>query len=79
MARSERIRRSPFDIMRAVLTASSVPTVGCEATCRYAWPAELDLMARLPGLRLRDRLDYRPEKPFDHESAPTSPCGRNWT
>lgn len=22
---------------------------------RYAWPAELDLMARLAGLRLRDR------------------------
>jgi len=23
--------------------------------CRYAWPSELDLMARIAGLRLRER------------------------
>jgi len=31
---------------------------------RYAWPAELDLMARLAGMRLRDRwADWR-QRPF---------------
>jgi hypothetical protein len=25
------------------------------AASRYAWPAELDLMARIAGMRLRDR------------------------
>jgi hypothetical protein len=35
---------------------------------RYAWPAELDLMARLAGLRLEDRwADWRRE-PFTHLS-----------
>ncbi len=35
---------------------------------RYAWPSELDLMARLAGLRLRDRwADWR-RSPFTAES-----------
>lgn len=33
-------------------------------TVRYAWPAELDLMARLAGLRLRDRWDWWDQGPF---------------
>jgi hypothetical protein len=32
---------------------------------RYAWPAELDLMARLAGLRLRDRWGDWDRRPFD--------------
>ena len=32
--------------------------------CRYAWPAELDLMARLAGLRLRDRRGAWNREPF---------------
>jgi hypothetical protein len=31
---------------------------------RYAWPAELDLMARLAGLRLRDRFAGWQREPF---------------
>lgn len=35
---------------------------------RYAWPAELDLMARLAGLRLRDRWGGWHREPFTGES-----------
>lgn len=32
--------------------------------CRYAWPNELDLMARIAGLRLRDRWGGWQREPF---------------
>jgi SAM-dependent methyltransferase len=35
---------------------------------RYAWPAELDLMARLAGLRLSARWSDWQGQPFDHRS-----------
>lgn len=35
---------------------------------RYAWPAEMDLMARLAGLRLRSRQGGWREEPFTAES-----------
>jgi SAM-dependent methyltransferase len=35
---------------------------------RYAWPSELDLMAQLAGLRLRDRWSGWKGKPFDSSS-----------
>jgi SAM-dependent methyltransferase len=35
---------------------------------RYAWPSEMDLMARLAGLRLRDRWDDWTARPFTSES-----------
>lgn len=35
---------------------------------RYVWPAELDLMARLAGLRLRDRWEGWTRAPFTGES-----------
>lgn len=35
---------------------------------RYVWPAELDLMARLAGLRLRARWEGWTRQPFTHES-----------
>jgi SAM-dependent methyltransferase len=35
---------------------------------RYAWPAELDLMARIAGLRLRRRWGDWDQRPFDAES-----------
>lgn len=31
---------------------------------RYAWPAELDLMARLAGMRLQDRWGGWEREPF---------------
>jgi hypothetical protein len=35
---------------------------------RYVWPAELDLMAQLAGMRLRDRWDGWSKAPFTSES-----------
>jgi SAM-dependent methyltransferase len=35
---------------------------------RYVWPAELDLMARLAGMRLRDRWEGWTRQPFTSES-----------
>jgi SAM-dependent methyltransferase len=35
---------------------------------RYAWPAELDLMARLAGLELRERWEGWNREPFTNES-----------
>jgi len=35
---------------------------------RYAWPSELDLMARLAGLRLRDRWSGWAREPFTGDS-----------
>ena len=36
---------------------------------RYAWPSELDLMARLAGLRLRERWGGWRREPFGADSA----------
>jgi hypothetical protein len=36
---------------------------------RYAWPAELDLMARLAGLRLRERWSGWAREPFTSDSS----------
>lgn len=35
---------------------------------RYVWPAELDLMARLAGMRLRERWEDWGRTPFTHDS-----------
>ena len=35
---------------------------------RYVWPAELDLMAQLAGMRLRDRYEGWGREPFTGES-----------
>jgi SAM-dependent methyltransferase len=35
---------------------------------RYVWPSELDLMAQLAGLRLRERWEGWTRQPFNHES-----------
>jgi hypothetical protein len=35
---------------------------------RYVWPAELDLMARLAGLRLRDSWGSWAREPFTGDS-----------
>jgi hypothetical protein len=35
---------------------------------RYVWPAELDLMARLAGMRLRERWADWSRAPFTSES-----------
>ena len=35
---------------------------------RYVWPAELDLMAQLAGMSLRERWDGWTREPFTSES-----------
>jgi hypothetical protein len=35
---------------------------------RYVWPSELDLMAELAGMRLRDRWGGWDQEPFTNES-----------
>jgi len=35
---------------------------------RYVWPSELDLMARIAGLRLRDRWNDWRGSPFTEDS-----------
>jgi SAM-dependent methyltransferase len=50
---------------------------------RYVWPAELDLMARLAGMRLRERWSGWNREPFTNESTkhvsvwekPSAPAG----
>ena len=36
---------------------------------RYAWPSELDLMARLAGLRLKERWGGWNQEPFNATSS----------
>ena len=36
---------------------------------RYAWPAELDLMAQLAGMRLRERWSDWDRQPFTSDSS----------
>ncbi len=35
---------------------------------RYVWPSELDLMARLAGMRLRERWGGWKREPFTNDS-----------
>jgi len=50
-----------FEIVDGRLERFSVPF-------RYAWPSELDLMAELAGMRLRDRWSGWKREPFTSES-----------
>jgi hypothetical protein len=50
-----------FFVVDGALERNSVPF-------RYAWPAELDLMAELAGLRLRERWSDWTREPFTGES-----------
>ena len=42
---------------------------------RYVWPSELDLMARLAGMTLRERWCNWIRDSFTTRAAITSPCG----
>lgn len=43
-------------------------TVVLPLTIRYAWPSEMDLMARLAGLELESRWDWYDRRPFADDS-----------
>ena len=55
-----------IDSSRVVIGAAGVRTY--PVRLRYAWPSELDLMARLAGLRLRARWGGWRREPFDSAS-----------
>ena len=42
----------------------------CPGAVRYAWPSELDLMARLAGLRLRERWGGWRREPYRRHQRP---------
>jgi hypothetical protein len=50
-----------FEIVDGRVERSSIPF-------RYAWPSELDLMAQLAGMRLRDRSSGWRREPFTSDS-----------
>jgi SAM-dependent methyltransferase len=50
-----------FEIVDGRAERNSIPF-------RYAWPAELDLMAQLAGMRLRDRWSDWKREPFTSDS-----------
>ena len=54
------------DALHAVVEDEKVRTFPVRV--RYAWPSELDLMARLAGLRLRDRWGGWNREPFGASS-----------
>jgi hypothetical protein len=51
----------PFEIVGGEMKQSSGPF-------RYVWPAELDLMAELAGMRLRERWAGWQREPFTSDS-----------
>jgi SAM-dependent methyltransferase len=62
-----------YDVANQGLTSHHVEIVGGQGTYhpvpfRYAWPSELDLMARLAGMRLRDRWSGWLGEPFTSDS-----------
>ena len=68
--RLEASRHDPVN-QRVTSTLVRLSAVGprlLPTTARYAWPAELDLMARLAGLRLRDRWQWWDHTPFTSSS-----------
>jgi SAM-dependent methyltransferase len=54
---SQRLDESHVSLSRAGVRLSPIVT-------RYAWPSELDLMARIAGLRLKERWDGWEREPY---------------
>ncbi|MBA2812960.1 class I SAM-dependent methyltransferase [Streptomyces sp. KM273126] len=70
---STRLGFDTYDVATQATSSHHVRIVDGQASYtsvpfRYAWPAELDLMARLAGLRLRDRWEGWQREPFTSES-----------
>lgn len=68
-----RIDASQIDTVNQLVTATHVTLSGqgarlCPVKLRYAWPAELDLMALLGGLRLKERWGSWDRSPFTASS-----------
>ena len=54
---AQRLDESHVDLSAAGIRMAPI-------VCRYAWPSELDLMARIAGLRLRERWGGWERQPF---------------
>jgi SAM-dependent methyltransferase len=59
---SQRLVSHHYTVSDGKVDVTSLP-------CRYVWPAELDLMARLAGMTLRERWGGWSRRPFTGESA----------
>ena len=81
-----------YDVARQGLTSHHFEIVDerverVSVPFRYAWPAELDLMAQLAGMRLRDRWGGWKREPFTSDSRkhvsvwekPATPAAREGT
>ncbi len=70
---AKRIGFDVYDVRTQAMSSNYVTTDGSRAEFtsipfRYVWPAELDLMARLAGMRLRERWEGWRREPFTSES-----------
>lgn len=54
--------------VQSVRRSADGETVVLPLTIRYAWPAEMDLMAQMAGLDLEDRWDWYDRRPFRDDS-----------
>ena len=59
-------QRNVWSVRKSSLTDGHVRLYPLQI--RYVWPSELDLMAQLAGLRLRERWSNWKREPFDSES-----------
>jgi SAM-dependent methyltransferase len=62
-----------YDVATQAMSSNYVEIVGGRGEYRYfpfryVWPAELDLMAQMAGMRLRERWDRWTREPFTSES-----------
>ena len=62
------LRDAQGDLNRAPTYQRVTADAGTTLRLRYCWPSELDLMARLAGLRLRERYQDWGRGPFTGES-----------
>ncbi|KOU77684.1 methyltransferase [Streptomyces sp. MMG1533] len=70
---STRLGFDTYDVATQSMSSHHVEVEGGRGSFRsipfrYVWPAELDLMARLAGMRLRERWDGWTRQPFTSES-----------
>jgi hypothetical protein len=61
-------RRDPDRVLASLPGAIEGELEVFSAPFRYVWPSELDLMARLAGMTLRERWDDWHRAPFTSES-----------
>ncbi len=71
---SQRLGFDTYDVATQRMSSHHVSVVDGRGTYdeipfRYVWPAELDLMAQLAGLRLRERWEGWTRDPFTSDSA----------